>query len=227
MTEQNISSQKDIKDFKGIHAGQAGWLLGNSSSLNLIDNEKMKGRVTFVCNEALFKVYQATYGVTGDRQCYAYMWNYQFQTQNQFPKAIFFYAPDPKSEGSVYVDQIADVENGYFSRDLSYRIVNLGSPVYLAAQLAVWMGCNPIFVLGNDLRNRDPKTGDTHFWGSKKGYFDKDKMNMGEQFDNVYGAWKGVYPKLTKMGVHMFSVSPWSQCNDFMPYISVEEALKM
>lgn len=216
----------NIEDFKDKHKGRAGWLLGNSSSLNLINNEVMKDKITFVCNEALFKVYQATYGVTGDQQCYNYMWNYQLQTQGQYPQAVFFHNPDQKSVGSVWIETIADVENGYFSKDLTHRIVNIGSPVYLAAQLAVWMGCNPIFMLGNDLR-ADPTTGQTHFWGSKKDYWEPNSMNMGEQFDNVYNAYKKIIPRLRKMGVYVFSCSPWSRMNDFTPYISVEEALKM
>jgi hypothetical protein len=214
-----------IEEFRDIHKGKAGWVLGNSSSLRLIDNEDMRDKITYVCNEALFKVYQPTYGVTGDQQCYNYMWNYQFQTQGQYPQHIFFHNPETRSVSTIFVDRIAD-EHGYFSKDLNERIVEIGSPVYLAAQLATWMGCNPIFMLGNDLRNRDPISGQTHFWGSKKDYFEPKGMDMGNQFDMVYTIWKNVYPRLVKNGFLFFSCSPWSQTNDFMPYMAVEEALK-
>lgn len=217
---------KTIEDYKDLHKGSPGWVLGNSSSLNKIDNEVMRDKVTFVTNEALFKVYNANYGVTGDTQCYNYMWNYQFQTQGQFPEAVFFHAPEQKSVGTVWIDTIADVENGYFSVDLTERIVDIGSPVYLATQLAVWMGCNPIFMLGNDL-GPDPITGQTHFWGSKRDYWKENTMNMGKQFNNVLNVWRGVIPKLNKKGIYVFSCSTWSKMNEFTPYMALEEALKM
>lgn len=43
--------QRDIANYKNIHSGKIGYLIGNGPSVNANDLDKLKGEITFCCNK--------------------------------------------------------------------------------------------------------------------------------------------------------------------------------
>lgn len=100
-----------------------------------------------------------------------------------------------------------------FSRDILEGAIlsfgRQGSVGYVALQLAVWLGFNPIYFLGLDL-------GGPHYYGTPS------SPNILEM-NSLYMASK---PHLAEMGVSAYTVgSPQSACTAY-PHISYEESLR-
>ena len=142
----------EIKDFKDIHKGEPCFIIGTGPSLNDIDPAVLTGKVTlgmsramlypdiqlkYYCVESERTVHQAHYDIW-NLKCdakfipYRYM-GYELGDNTVFVNFPHFYKGFPK-----------------FSLDCA-NIVYWGCNVlYMALQLATYMGCNPLYLIGID-----------------------------------------------------------------------------
>jgi len=183
-----------LDDFVGVHKGRRCFVVGNGPSLKSLDMSLLKDEITLGSNKVYlgFKDwgFNFTYwGIIDDRQ----IEQYPDEWENKLPKDIvkFFpfeylkalnlengcplntyhtnYAPyphnfiDPKRPKEDFTAKYMFSEKP----DVSY----LGPTVtYTLLQVAVVMGCNPIYLIGTDHRfnitSEDRKRG---YWTSEKG----------------------------------------------------------
>ena len=149
-----------LKKLHNIHAGEKCFVIGNGPSLKAEDLEviKNKGLVTFAFNR-IYHIFdqtswKPTYYISQDEKMLAGC----VKEVNELITSIKFipiqmkWYHDISINGANYFNIIHDEENGFprFSSDISRYIVNSGTVVYSAIQLAVYMGIKEIYLIGVD-----------------------------------------------------------------------------
>jgi hypothetical protein len=146
----------EIEDFKDIHKGERGFVIGNGPSLNNIDLSLLDNEITFGGNKIyLHESFSPKYYSTED-------WTFikqEFDTINSYKEPEYkFTSKTPigrliKGNNVVYIDfsrsgpgknirRTCDKENNKF-----YWMSTITN---LLIQLAYYMGCNPIYLIGVD-----------------------------------------------------------------------------
>ncbi len=167
-----------ISDLKDKHRGQAGFCLGTAPHLNRLDLDLLKDKLTIGCNQLVN---------VADRYALKYIC---FQRQTRFleqrdtlQKTEFttYIVPESVLSQNTNWERPAELAAricstrtrfatpGHaesFSFDLN-NCAYAGDIIALEIQLAVWMGCNPIYILGVDAEFRD----------KEDGYFDASSTN--------------------------------------------------
>ncbi|WP_300156512.1 6-hydroxymethylpterin diphosphokinase MptE-like protein [Solidesulfovibrio sp.] len=146
---------QNIEDYRDKHRGQAAWVVGNGPSLNRMDLSLLAGRVHFCMNRIYLGVEK--FGFTPlyytvedvfvaedtpgeiDRLPYVKF----------LPKDLSYCLAD--GENVCWVDFIRRYTGFPLFSDDAKKGIYWGSTVtYLAVQLAWYMGCDPILLIGVD-----------------------------------------------------------------------------
>ena len=221
-----MSSQEPlVAKFKDCDKGRTGFILANGPSLKQYEFIP-KDVPQIVVNEAALRVPWAKYACTMDSTVYKYMWNIQWQGKGALIPHIFTnrVTRDEESDLVISLDAISGYEYR-FSLDPSKTVFNIDSPAYIALQLALYFGWKNTFMLGVDFCE-DPNNGDTHYWGKKKGYWQKEDMNMEFQLDRAATIFSHKILDLKERGYSIYSCSPFSKLNCAAHYIPIEVAIE-
>jgi hypothetical protein len=154
-----LGFQKDLWDYKDLHAGQRCFIIGNGPSLNDLDMTLLKNEITFGSN----RIYLG-FPAWGFPCTY---WCIQDETQilqnankylEELPEDVTRFVPfkfmehfDPHLLRNVVPFNFVDVPHPYpqFSANPSV-IYNGWTVTYSLIQMALIMGCNPIYLIGID-----------------------------------------------------------------------------
>jgi hypothetical protein len=207
----------NLNRFRNIHRDQPAWIIGNGPSLTMLDLSLLKNQITFGVNGIwlLFDQlgWMPTYYVVEDS--YVAEDNAEAIGGIHGPVKIFpsdlhcFLKPD----GNTYYINLQRGEYPRFprfSKDCDKIVYWGGTVTYTNLQLANYMGCNPIYLIGMDLDYKIPdyKEGITivsreadvnHFhpdyFGPGKRWHDPrvDRMKMCLEHAGQHLAAKGVY----------------------------------
>ncbi|MCM8525794.1 MAG: hypothetical protein NE327_04710 [Lentisphaeraceae bacterium] len=151
----------NIAKLKNKHFGQPAFCLGTAPHLNELDLSSIKNFVTIACNQLVLQAeeYNFNYVCFHRNERFALMRDKISQAPETtciVPKDVLQKNEDwecPKSvEGRIVEIKNRFTASGYadyFSFDLKKCFFS-GSVIGLEIQLAVWMGCNPIYVVGVD-----------------------------------------------------------------------------
>lgn len=160
---QDICNQLRLRQLRNIHRGRRAWVMGNGPSLTRLDLSELKDEITFGVNGIwlLFDQlgWMPTYYVVED-SCVA---EDDAETINAIHGPIKIFPRDLKRvlkpDGkTLYVQFRRGRYRSFprFSDDIS-RIVYWGGTVtYMNLQLAHYMGCNPIYLIGCDMTYKVP-----------------------------------------------------------------------
>lgn len=198
-----------LDDFAGIHKGKRCFIVGNGPSLKLTDMSKLKDEITFGSNRVFlgFKDWGFPvkyWGILDNRQIETYCEEWEKNVDdgiikfapfeysrllnlknccpvNTFHNANFSYPHnhfDPSRDKEDYLSK--------FMFSTSPDVVYLGFTVtYMLIQLAVIMGCNPIYLIGMDHKyNVSAEERKKGFWkgGSSANHFHRD-YGVNRQFN--------------------------------------------
>ena len=150
-----------IKEFKDIHLNKRCFIVGNGPSLNKHNLDKIKDDISIACNRIyLKKDFSPTYYTIEDRLDVE-----QFHNDiNKYKNPKFKFIPKQYKQ-SIYGDNIIYIRFGkakdkykFIEKDKDYFVWG-GTVTYLMIQLAYYMGCNPIYLIGMD-----------HDWGGRLDY---------------------------------------------------------
>lgn len=152
LSEDTNVSDPNILKYENIHKDQTAWLIGNGPSVDLQDLELLKDKVTFGFNRFYLAhnktSFRPTYTVSADRQVIE---DFGAEILNNQSGPTFFAQPKPTTiKGEhVWVRQ----ESFYpsiFSKNASRFVTTGGSSMYVAIQLAYFMGIRHIYIYGMD-----------------------------------------------------------------------------
>lgn len=133
-----------LKEFHNIHLNQRAFIACNGPSLNDVPVEKLKGEIVFGLNRGYLKEgLPITYLVTADKRI-----------EKEFKNEIILQAPGIKFCHDIepYINRVYRYKLGMgkFSTDIT-KGMKLGHSVTIVAlQIAYYMGCNPVYVVGMD-----------------------------------------------------------------------------
>lgn len=148
-----VSSPR-LDSLKNARAGQTAWLIGNGPSVRIADLDRLAGRTTFGFNR-LYLAYgetrlRPTYTVTGDQQMIE---DFGEEIIEKSAGEVFVSAYEaPALSGSYHWIRQARVFPHLFSRDAPRIVTAGGSSLYIAMQIAYWLGIRRFYVYGADFR---------------------------------------------------------------------------
>lgn len=192
---------KRIQEFKNYHKGERCFIIGNGPSLNVADLEMLSNEVTFACNK-IYKIYDKTnwrpsYYVVDDR-------NYVKEDYYNIINTA-----DPKIAGFIGVEYNKKIIEPYIASDRiimkKKTILHNGYPewnidvddyvctghtvIYVAIQLAVYMGFKEIYLLGVDCSYtstfENGQKGTNYFYESNNQIVQMDANNMFLAFESA------------------------------------------
>ena len=210
----------NLEKYKDIHKGNRCFILGNGPSLKIEDlNILARNReICFAVNN-MYKIYQSTewradYYLICDPRFVLYM-------MENFPHMKGLFIADTCGVDCMYKDfELIHVvleeyfpNRARFSFDISSGVYEGSSVIYVAMQIAVYMGFEEIYLLGVD------HVGDKHFI---EGYHNvnevdfinklNDSKNLGWKDTSCYEAaefWS------YKMGFRIYNATPGGNLNNF------------
>lgn len=150
----------DIEDFKDIHKGRRCFVVGNGPSLNNTPLHLLQDEITIGCNRIyLHKTFTPRYYTLEDRKV-------AFQIRRDiinFKGPRYKFIPldiDIKSENTVPIRFRRNSQEPFRFVDKSHSTFYWGGTVtYLMIQLAYYMGCNPIYLVGIDHNYKNQEGG--------------------------------------------------------------------
>jgi hypothetical protein len=170
-----------MKKFAGAYKGNRCFLVGNGPSLNETPLDKLVHEYTFGMNQInlLYEqtIWRPTFYLATTVKGYhlSETWrNNMLINIKQHGLTSFVGQSIPVRGANVYpmniVGQVETIDGmpvRIFSKDCDFQVGHLGTTMYVAFQLAAWMGFNPIILLGCDL-------GYTAENGESRGHFTDD-----------------------------------------------------
>lgn len=190
-----------ISEFKNSHFGERCFIIGNGPSLNAKDLDMLNNEFTFACNK-IYKIYDKTdwrpdYYVVDDRN---YVKDDYYNIINK---------TEPKIAGFVGVEYNKKIVEPYINSDRiimkKKTILHNGYPewninvddyvctghtvVYVAIQLAIYMGFKEIYLLGVDCSYtstfENGQKGTNYFYESDNQIVQMDANNMFLAFESA------------------------------------------
>ena len=238
-----------LNDLKGIHSGQPGWVFANGPSVTDFNIEAIQDGITFAANGGYRLFHDLENGPTYfclvdslQIEKYAQEWvqNLSERTVSLLPAE---YLPLLKLPNQVplctYPPKFPDNRTNYLGPEKrgvgvkkTYSIetqerVNLGHSVLpVMIQIAHWMGCNPIYVIGADHHYPEIEINENGTWttGSGKTHFTEDYVRdlngQKREFNPPQLREMGTYMKildseLREKGVDVFNLSTKSKLKAF------------
>jgi hypothetical protein len=161
---QNESKLLSLKD---KHRGQRAFIIGGGPSLKQTDMRRLKGEITIGCN-AIFLMFeemgfQPTYYTVEDvlvAEDRAEVINTIRGLTKIFPRDLkYCLRPD---DDTIYINFIRDYTTTpfSFSSDFARRVFWGGTVTYLNLQLAYYLGCREIYLIGIDHNYHAPSEED-------------------------------------------------------------------
>ncbi|MCF7943182.1 MAG: glycosyltransferase [Spirochaetia bacterium] len=141
-----------ISQYKNCHAGQVGWLIGNGPSVRTEDLNLLKNEITFSFNRFYLAhrktVLRPTYTVSGDKQMIE---DFGQEIIDESGGTVFISSMNkPNLKGDFFWLKEIKGFPSLFSFNPSYYVTPGGSSMYVAMQLAHYMGIKQLFVYGAD-----------------------------------------------------------------------------
>lgn len=177
-----FTTREEISKFKDIHKGQAGFVIGNGPSLNETDPRLIENGVTFAANAIyLLEGFKPQYHFCDD----IYIAEQRADEINSLDWVKFYPADQQKwLKNAHYFNgkRVPWISNFCDNFD---EYIELNATVsYTMIQMAYFMGCNPVYLIGMDhdysgLLETSIKDGNTMLSNSEdsahfhKGYFSK------------------------------------------------------
>lgn len=155
----------NIEHFKNIHAGEPSWVVGNGPSLNKMDLRFLGNTVNFCMN----RIYMGEEHFGFTPQYYLVEDNFVAEDNYDEINALPYIKFLPKdlayclSDGNnvCWVNFLRKYENYPRFSDNASKLIYWGSTVtYMAIQLAFYMGCDPIYLIGVDFNYTVPDYAD-------------------------------------------------------------------
>ncbi len=146
----------DMRDFKAIHSGRRCWIVGNGPSLNLMNLAPLRDEITFGMNCIFLGFdkfgFRPTYYTVEDnfvaednrREIDALTGMVKFLPQD----LGYCLSNGPHTCWVNFVRRYAPYPQ--FSADAADKVYWGSTVTYLAIQLAYFMGCDPIYLIGVD-----------------------------------------------------------------------------
>ena len=147
-----------MEQFKNLHKGKRCFVIGNGPSLNQLDLSLLKNEITFGCNHIyLMKNFKPTYWCMAD---YWVMERIKEEVQKAYPDVTKFSVKTHHDKTLTILPNTYSI-NGFkdlydlnskpnFSDDLIKGVYGGYSIIYIMIQIAHYLGCNPIYILGID-----------------------------------------------------------------------------
>ena len=211
-----------VADFYQKHAGCPGWIIGNGPSLLEMDLGHLQDSVTFGAN----RIYKYD-GFVPKYYCiedWLLMRQIRQEIDEWEPDVIKFIPTDllkylTIKENVIPVNFIREKNPKHqyaFSADCA-KAVYWGSTVtFMMLQLSVYMGCNPIYLLGMDgIKSGKPK----HF------YEQDGVKNNTAKYDKVNTAMNVAVSFCAGAGVEIFNATP-NPVTSFWPLVKYEDVVQ-
>lgn len=190
------SNDKKLLAFKNIHRGKRCFVLGNGPSLKISDLNKLTHEISFAFNKIYLAfdetAYRPTYYMVEDPEVCKNISD-RLSDLGSFPKFIPWtfrrwarYASNLhiyRLDGTTYTEEDPDPRFTANPLDLYWGATVL----YSAIQMAVYMGCSPIYLAGVDFNFKDSKqrdaTNNTIMVSTgEQNHFHKDYRPVGEKW---------------------------------------------
>jgi len=180
----------DINDYLDYHKNERCFVICNGPSLNKHNLELLRNEITIGANRIyLHKDFYPMYYTIEDA-----MDVNQFHKEiNQYTKPVAKFIPEAY-KNTIFGDDVIYINfrkyRGGSLGDYHFNFVNKPKPIfywagtvtYLSLQLAHWMGCNPIYIIGAD-----------HYWGNyskKRGTIQSNSKDDWHFHKDYYGSGK-------------------------------------
>jgi len=207
-----------IRKLKGTKIGERAFIIANGPSVLECDLEKCKGDVTIGLNAA--SVLQRSNNITFDYYCVS---DRRFLTNPD--KAKFFTSYINESTACIYREELSDLvsnKNVFFVRSLgrdgfSFELHHgffFGcSTTMLAIQLAAYIGCSEIYLLGVDL----------HYKSESPRFYTENVPQIEDSFTsvqihNMILARKALFAK----NIELYTCSRYSLIRPYLKYIDFD-----
>ncbi|HEY1707256.1 MAG TPA: hypothetical protein VGG10_03255 [Rhizomicrobium sp.] len=165
MPDKRQSSAR-LEAMKDAYAGRTAWLIGNGPSVAVPDLEKLKGALTFCFNRFYLAyptmTFRPTFTVTGDEQMIE---DFGQEIIDLSGGQVFVasWSPPPLTGDYCWVRQVAGFPS-LFSKDATRRVSPGGSSLYVAMQIAYYLGIRNFYIYGADFKfSFTPVAGATGF----------------------------------------------------------------
>jgi len=158
----DVSTQR-LRKLRNAYKGRRGWVVGNGPSLTQLDLSLLSDEVTFCANGIwlLFDQLQwrPTFYVVED----GFVAEDNAETINAIHGPIKVFPRDLQTiltsdENTFYVDFVRGDYPGFpcFSDRCDQEVFWGGTVTYMCLQLAHYLGCNPIYLIGMDMSYKVP-----------------------------------------------------------------------
>jgi hypothetical protein len=167
--------KKRLLNLKGKYSGQRCFIMGNGPSLNQMDLNLLKNEYVWGSNRVylLFDriVWRPKFYVAVDRRVVPDNAAEINQLSSEFPDTLFFFPSRyclenilTSKENTYWYNEVELNEKrlpeGAFSLDPAERVYRVNTVTIAALQLAVFLGFNPIYLIGCDTNYSIPPTVD-------------------------------------------------------------------
>jgi hypothetical protein len=159
-------SSPKLHAMKDKFAGETAWLIGNGPSVRIEDLDQLEGRICFAFNR-FYLAYDDTrlrpqFTISGDRQMIE---DFGDEMMERSGGTLCLAQDEPPELTGDYcwLRQVVGFPS-LFSKDASARVTPGGSSVYVALQVAYWLGIRNFYVYGADFTftfDRASGTGDS------------------------------------------------------------------
>lgn len=207
----------NIAELKDKHKGKPAFCLGTAPHLKEFDLKKLAGNVIIGCNQLLLEAekfnigYICIHNANKLTNLHSAIESAKNSTKIILPKKImteYFGNHDFDSEIAKNICNIktrftSPEHAEFFSFDLESCVYSVDS-ISIELQLAVWMGCNPIYLLGVDAEYKDT---DNSFYDSTK-IQQKDLERTQKYFFADLKDWlKKVHTLLWARGIRLYNAA--------------------
>lgn len=228
-----------IRALRNVHRGRRCWVIGNGPSLTGQDLSLLAGEVTFAsnCFFLLFEKlnWRPTYYLVEDHlvaEDNAGTINGLRDTLKIFPRDLRSVLPP--GESTTHVEFVRGEYPGFprFSHRCDRMVYWGGTVTYMMLQVAAWMGCNPIYLIGTDLTYNVP----THVDGDEitscgpdMNHFHPDYFGPGKRWhdprvDTMQRCFNHAYEVLRRRGVALYNATQGGKLED-LPRARYEDVL--
>ena len=189
---------------KNTKKDKPGYIVASGHSLKEHPVNKLDGRNTIAVNYSVIAAPQAEMAVVND----ALFINDLGPIKKILPKKVFTTSKIGDKGRCILLKAIPDTG---FSFDLLKGVHTNYTTAFSAIQVGVWMGFNPIYILGLDLcKGRD---GATHFWGTDKNF----QRDLELYMDSIKGLLHNTVQELKLKGIVLKNCSPFITLPDYEP----------
>lgn len=213
------------KKFKNIHVNKLAFVVCNGTSLNDVDVTKLHG-IIFAMNRGYLK----------DKLSITYLTTVDPIIENQFRNEILSVECEAKWSSGLPTHRWRWSPNvPKFTGDITKPIWQGHSVTNPTLQLAYFMGCNPVYIIGMDhylnYKNCKKINGKWQNQGKDSNhfdpnYFEKDKLFYGQDLKAVEVGYRSAYEAFNKAGRILRNASTKTALSEnIIPRMDIKEIL--